>query len=97
MTLSMHYINVHKLLTKEIKEFRYVVKSDERVMIPTSISVKRALDTYKTHKGIRTILEALWRAMALGIRYDPIQENSLMLAVKEVYEMNWWRLTSTDL
>jgi len=46
-------------------------------MIPASSSVKKALDIYKTHRGIRTLAEAGWRACALGIRYDLLSDDPL--------------------
>jgi len=87
MTLSAHDSDVDKLLTKGIKEFRYVVKNDERVMIPASISVKKALDIYKTHRGIRTLPEALWRSVSLGIRYDLVQEDPRLPALREIEDL----------
>ena len=87
MTLSIHDLDVDKLLSKGIKEFRYVVKRDERVMIPASISVKTALEIYKTHKDIRTVPEALWRAVSLGIRYDLVHEDPRLPALREIEDL----------
>lgn len=60
MTLSIHDIDPDKLLSKDIKEFQYVVKRDDQVTIGVSKSLKRSLELYKKHKGIRTLAEAGW-------------------------------------
>ncbi len=53
MTLSVHDLDTDKLLSKDIKEFQYVVKSDDRVVIAVAKSLKTSLELYKKHKGIR--------------------------------------------
>ena len=87
MTLSIHDLEPDKLLSKDIKEFQYVVKRDERTLIAVSKSVKRALDIYKTHKGIRTLAEAVWRACALGIRYDLVHEDPQLPVLREIEDL----------
>ena len=87
MTLSVHYINVHTLLTKDIKEYRYVVIRDDQVTIGVAKSLKKSLELYKTHKGIRTLAEAVWRACALGIRYDLVHEDPQPPALREIEDI----------
>jgi len=82
MTLSVHYINVHTLLTKDIKEYRYVVIRDDQVTIGVAKSLKKSLELYKTHKGIRTLAETIWRACALGIRYDLLSDDPEIQAMR---------------
>ena len=82
MTLSVHYINVHKLLSKDIKEFQYVVIRDDQVTIGVAKSLKTALNLYKTHKGILTLSEAVWQACALGIRYDLLSDDPEIQAMR---------------
>ena len=87
MTLSVHDIDPDKLLSKDIKEFQYVVKRDDRVHIAIAKSLKTSLELYKTHKGIRTLPEAVWRACALGIRYDLIHEDPSLPALREIEDL----------
>ena len=87
MTLSIHDIEPDKLLTKDIKEFRYVVRHDEQVMLATSKSLKTALKLYKTHKGIHTLAEALWRSVSLGIRYDLVHEDPRLPVLREIEDL----------
>jgi len=82
MTLSVHYINVHKLLSKGIKESRYVVIRDDQVTIGVAKSLKRSPELYKKHKGIQTWVEAVWRACALGIRYDLLSDDPEIQAMR---------------
>ena len=87
MTLSIHDLDPDKLLSKDIKEFRYVVKHDEQVTIGIAKSLKTSLKLYKTHKGIRTLAEAVWRACALGIRYDLVHEDPRLPALREIEDL----------
>ena len=82
MTLSIHDIDPDKLLLKDIKEFQYVVKRDDQVLIAVVKSLKTALNLYKTHKGIRTLAETVWRACALGIRYGLLSDDPEIQAMR---------------
>jgi len=87
MTQSVYDIEPDKLLSKDIKEFRYVVKSDEQAMVAVAKSLKKSIELYKTHKGIRTLAEAFWRACALGIRYDLVHEDPSLPVLREIEDL----------
>jgi len=56
-------------------------------MISVANSLKTSLELYKTHKGIRTLTEAVWRACALGIRYDLLSDDPEIQAIREIHEI----------
>ena len=82
MMLSVHDLDTDKLLSKDIKEFQYVVKSDDRVHIAVAKSLKRSLKLYKKHKGMQTLAEAVWRACVLGRRYDLLSDDPEIQAMR---------------
>ena len=72
MTLSIHDLDTDILLSKDIKEFQYVVKRDNQVLIAVAKSLKRSLELYKTHKGIRTdIVRGGLAGLCLGDKVRP--------------------------
>ena len=76
-----------KLFSRNIPEFKYVVTGPERTHISISKTLKVTLMVYQRHKKIRTLTEAVYRACALGMRYDLMSDDPRLPAVRKIHEM----------
>ena len=84
--MSLRSKQKDKWFRKDIPEFKYVVTGLERTHISVSSNLKSALKVYQRHKKIRTLTEAIWRACALGMRYDLVREDPRLPAIREIHE-----------
>lgn len=55
---------------QQVTGYRYIVAKKDRVTIEVSRELHQALKIYARYKGLRSLTEALWRTVTIGIRYD---------------------------
>ena len=75
-----------RLFNRDIPEYKYVVTAPERTHISVSKNLKVVLEIYQQYQNIRTLTEAIYRACALGIRYDLMRRHPLSQAEREIHQ-----------